>query len=817
MPCQGCVVRWLTIAGMLAAAGGRNLEVKGAPPSPINIKAVTVRPRTVCLSGKNQLQQIQVTGTTDDGTAVDLTDDCQLEVRDGTIASLDGTTLRGQADGRTALLVRHGARRVEVPVETAGLSEPPPLHFTNDIIPILSKAGCNSGGCHGKAAGQNGFKLSVFGSDPRADYTAIVDESRGRRLFAAAPQESLLVLKASGRVPHGGGRRLPTGTPDYELMINWIRQGAPWGDADAPVVESIVVEPAQRQLRLGAAQQLLVTARFSDGSTRDVTSAATYTSNAEVVADADQRGHVQSGTVPGEAAITVNYMGRIGAARILIPRQATMDWSAPPIHNEIDRLVWNKLSLLKIRPSELCDDATFQRRLFLNTLGTIPTAEEVRTFLADGSTDRRRRLIDEILQRPEYADYWAMKWADVLLVDRKAIGERGAYEFHRWLRSQLARNRPYDEWVHELLTASGNSARFGPVNFFRAARTPDDLTRTVSQAFLGIRLDCAQCHHHPFDRWGQADFYGLAGFFNGMERQSLSPDREIVFHSGTQPAKLPLTGKTVPIRPPGDASVKVPADGDPRFVLADWVTSPENPYFARLAANRLWKQFLGRGLVEPEDDLRATNPATNEPLLDYLANDLVEHQFDLKALMRLILNSRVYQLSSRTNETNADDNQNFSRYSVRRLPAEVLLDAISSVADVPEKFSGMPAGTRAIQLWDNRLPSYFLDTFGRSPRESPCECGRSGAPTMAQALHLMNAPELESKVAHPDGRAARLARGEQTVAAMTDELTLTALGRFPTVEERRVAERLFAASDRRQAAEDYLWVLLNSYDFLFVH
>ena len=588
-------------------------------------------------------------------------------------------------------------------VDAAGLESRQPIHFVNDVVPLLSRLGSNSGGCHGKASGQNGFKLSVFAFDPVADYESIVRESRGRRLFPAAPAQSLLLRKVSGQAAHGGGPRISQGSLDHELLLNWVRQGAPWGDPKAPKVASIRVEPSQRVLVSSARQQLLVTATFTYDTIRDVTSSAVYTSNADQIAVVDRQGMVLTGESAGEAAITINYMGHVVASRIIMPLANQEEWLQPPVHNQIDRLVWNKLAVLGIVPTSLCDDATFLRRVYINTIGCLPTADEVRRFVADRSDVRRSRLIDEVLRRPEFADYQAGKWADILLVDRKALGDRGAWEFRRWLRAQIAGNRPYDEWVQEILTASGNSARFGPVNFYRAARTPGGLTRSVSQDFLGIRLDCAQCHHHPFDRWGQQDFYGLAGFFTGLRRQSLATDRELVFYDRFQPA----TGEAVPVRLPGGSAVDLHVDEDPRLVLADWVTAPENPWFARLVANRIRKQLLGRGLVEPEDDLRKTNPAINEPLLDYLTTAVVDYDFDLKAVIRLILNSRVYQLFSETYRTQPGQTRNFACYPVRRLPADVLLDAVGTITGVPESFPGLPSGTRAVELWDNRLPSYF--------------------------------------------------------------------------------------------------------------
>jgi hypothetical protein len=781
-------------------------------------RSLTVTPNPITLGGGNRVQQIQVTAIGPDGRPFDVTHTATFQSIDSGTAAVEGTALRAVSDGNTRLKVSYGGREAEVEVGVVDRDTIPPVHFKIDIMPILSKLGCNSGGCHGKQSGQNGFKLSVFGFDPQADYNALVKEARGRRVSLAAPGGSLMVAKSSNSIAHGGGARTASGSADHQVLANWVAQGAPWGDDDAPRVASIRVDPAQRVLGTTSQQQLLVTAVFTNGTTRDVTSSADYTSNATLVADIEEAGHVHTGRVPGEAAITINYMGHVTAARITVPRsQGTRDYPRLASNNRIDELVWIKLKRMSILPSSTASDSLFLRRLHLDTLGTLPSPGQVRDFAADQRDDRRERAISEVLERPELADYWAQKWGDVLLVDRETLGERGAFEFHRWLKNQLQTNRPYDEWVRELLTATGNSGRYGPVNFYRAARTPIELARSVSQAFLGIRMECAQCHHHPFEKWGQDDFYGMAGFFKGLKHTSLGPGRELVYHAGYQPTRIPLVNRLVLPRPPGGVGIADFGESDPRVKLAEWVTRPGNPYFARLAVNRLWKQFLGRGLVEPEDDFRSTNPPTNPALLDHLAETFVASRFDLKKLMHYILSSRVYQLSSIPNATNAEDQQSYSHYLVKRLPAAVLLDAISEVTGTPESFTGMPRGTRAIQLWDNRLPSYFLDTFGRSERKSPCECGSSTEPTMAQTLHLMNAPEIDAKITAVGGRIDRLIARKASPREIVDDLCLAALGRPPKPREVRAAEKLFASSPPREAAEDFLWALLNSYDFLFVH
>lgn len=813
-------VRWLVLLMLASAWRGDAQAQQIAQPAeqtPREIDDLLIEPAELTLGGANRQQMVLVSAKGTDGGLFDVSRRAELAIEDSAVAKVTSAGITGVADGRTMLRVVFAGVEAAVPVRVSGFDQYPPVHFANDVVPLFSKLGCNSGGCHGKASGQNGFKLSVFGFDPRADYDAIVKQARGRRLFPASPRHSLLLAKATASVPHGGGRRLAEDSLDYQLLHAWIAQSTPLGSDEAAQLVALRVSPTERVLTPRSEQQILATAVYSDGSLRDVTRAAAYTSNAPQVAETAPGGLVRTGQVPGEAAVTINYMGQVAAIAVQVPRSGTArGYTEPAVNNPIDELVWAKLGKMAMAPSEPAEDATFLRRLYLDAIGTLPTPDEVRAFLADGNPDKRNRWIDAVLERQEFADYWALKWADILLVDRDKLGERGAFELHRWLRDQFAHNRPYDQWVRELITATGHSGHEGPVNFYRAVRNPDELARTVSQAFLGVRLECAQCHHHPFEKWSQDDFYGMAGFFNGLTHKPIGGGRELVYHAGYRETRVPLFDRPAATRPLDGEVPPDLASTDPRVPLARWMTAPQNPWFARLIANRLWKQFLGRGLVDPEDDLRSTNPATNEPLLAYLAEQVVASGYDLKAVMRLIAGSRVYQLSSVPNETNWDDEQNFSHYYAKRLPAEVLLDAISQVTLSPETFPGRPPGTRAIELWDNRLPSYFLEIFGRPERNSPCECGRSSEPTIAQALHLMNAPEVQHKIGSPGGRVAQLVESGAEPGAIVQELCLAALGRPPREKELQVAHELFAAAGTRQAAEDFLWTLLNSYEFLFV-
>ncbi|WP_390881486.1 DUF1549 and DUF1553 domain-containing protein [Thalassoroseus pseudoceratinae] len=512
-------------------------------------------------------------------------------------------------------------------------------------------------------------------------------------------------------------------------------------------------------------------------------------------------------------------MGHVGVCRVRIPRP-NVSFPRPPENNFIDGLVWNKLTAMGIEPSELCTDAEFLRRASLDVIGTLPTAEESRRFLNDPAPDKRSRLVDELLSRPEYATYWALRWCDLLKVDANALGATGSVGIHRWLRNQFRDNRPYDEMVRDILTARGHLQAIGPTPFYTTLNKPNQLASATSQLFLGVRIECAECHHHPFERWSQADFTAFAGFFTGVKTKSLPDGSKSLISGPGQALKHPRTGETV--LPAGLGQAVSESDvlpPDRRLALANWMTEPENPFFAKSIANRIWAHYFGRGLVEPLDDIRATNPATNEPLLTALAESLVKHDYDLKKFTKTILTSRVYQLSHHTTETNANDQQNFSHATYRPLPAEVLLDAVCQATDVPEKFNGWPVGARAIEVWDNRMPNYFFRIFGRPQRTTVCACERVDDPTITQALHVMNSPEIGGKVGHRRGRARRLANSEHTPDEIISELYLTTLNREPTPDELQLMRSAFSDqnTDRRTAVEDVLWTLLNTKEFLFNH
>lgn len=688
-------------------------------------------------------------------------------------------------------------------------------HFENDIEPLLSRYACNSSGCHGKAEGQNGFRLSVFGFDPVADHGAFVKEARGRRINTAAPTHSLLLRKVSGQVAHGGGTRIRAGSDDYETLRGWIAAGAPLEAPNAPRLVTIRLEPSERVLPMKSDLRLRVIAKWSHGADLDVTRHARFQSNNDGLAIVSAEGIVTTLDAPGDAAIMASYLGQVATFRALIPLpKAKVKTNALPTFNFIDRLVDQKLDKLHIEPSPLTDDAEFVRRVFLDIIGTLPTPWEVRAFLGSTDPKKRAKLVDELLNRTEFADYWALRWSDLLRVDRQALGHQRAYAFYKWIRASIAANKPLDHFARELLTAEGPLAEIGPANFYRVATKPGEMASSLSQVFLGVRIACAECHHHPFDRWTQNDYYGMVAHFGSVRFQGdvLTPG------DGTDTIN-PRTGEKVLAHGLGQALPAANVKGDRRIALADWMTSPDNPYFARNLANRVWAHFVGRGLVEPVDDVRGTNPPTNPELLEALAKNLIENKFDLRALIRTIAASRVYQTSSRPNATNDRDEQNHSRALLKRIDAEVLFDMINQTTGVAEKFDGVPEGTRAIQLWDSKIKHYFLKQFGRPQRVSACECERVGDPNVAQVLHFLNAPELQAKLAHEGGNVAKWVRTIGANDKLVEEMYLAFFGRLPENAERKTAIEFLEKrkSRRREAAEDLAWSLMNSLEFRFNH
>lgn len=781
---------------------------------------VSVDPPVLMLRGPGAVHSLLVTGKTSDGRWVDLTHAATYETKQPNIIKVTATGIvRARNDGNAEIAINASGHKAIVKVNVKETKQPRDYHFENDIVPLLSRFGCNSSGCHGYSQGQNGFKLAVFGSDPELDFNALVKEARGRRVLPAAPEFSLLLRKAAGQLPHGGGIRIRTGTDEYETLRGWIAAGTPMGDPKAPNVVSVRVEPRERLMAMKGTQQLRVIARYSDGREIDATHHARFQTNNEGLASVSAEGIVSVFDTPGEVAVMASYANCVDTFRAIVPRpNAIANYPAFPANNFIDVHVLNKLKKLNIAPSELCDDETYLRRVYLDVIGTLPTADESRRFLGDKRANKRDLLVDELLERPEYADYWALKWADLLRVDRQALGHKKAYAFYRWIRDSFATNKPFDQFARELLTAEGPLEEVGPANYFKVASKPGDAASSLSQVLLGVRIACAECHHHPFDRWSQTDYFGMTAFFTQLGVRPSSRG-ESVQAQGDPMTKHPRTGVVIapsPLPTGGKGPGVRGQSADRRMVLADWMTSPQNPWFARNLANRTWAHFLGRGLVEPIDDVRDTNPPSNPELLDALSKHVVDVKFEVKQLIRTIAKSRTYQLSSKPNATNDKDEINYSRSLFRRIEAEVLLDMVSQTLGVPEKFGGAPPGTRAIQLWDSKANHYFLKLYGRPQRITACECERITEPSVSQVLHLLNSPEIHAKLTHERGNIAKWVR-EKKDAELVEELYLTFYSRLPSDAERKTATEFLArhAGQRRQAAEDLAWTLMNTLEFGF--
>jgi len=701
----------------------------------------------------------------------------------------------------------------------------PTITFERDIEPILARYGCNAGACHGKARGQNGFALSILGFDQDADYQAITAEGRGRRIFPANPDFSLFLQKASGSMPHGGGKKLPLNDPNYTLVRDWIAAGCPRTPADAPKIVNITVEPSNLRLKFKQEQRLTVTAHYTDGQKVDVTKLAMFQSNDAVYVSVDATGNLKAGSIIGEAAIMARFGEKFAVCSAIVPSEFSSGevFTKLPKQNFIDSAVWDKLGKLGFPPSEPATESTFHRRVYLDIIGRLPTPDETRKYLADNDPKKREKLINRLLERPEYADFWANKWADLLRPNAYRVGIKAVLNLDAWLRDSFRRNKPYDQFVRELITAQGSTFRNGATVIFRDRREPDEITTMVSQLFLGIRLDCAKCHHHPFEVWGQDNFYQFAAYFGriGHKGAGLSPPisggEEVFFTKPTGEVKHPLTGKVMVPKPLFGTAPEVTEESEPRQILADWITSKENPYFAKVIVNRVWADIMGRGIVDPVDDLRATNPASNEQLLDLLAADFRKNDCDLKKLIRTITTSYVYSLSTTPNPANISDLRNYSRHYRERMRAEVLLDALSDVTGVPESFPAMPDGSRAMEVWTARSESVFLDTFSRpDPNQDP-PCERSPETSVVQALHLMNAPNVTRKITSDQSRAAELAASKMTPAEIVEELYLRIYCRFPTKEERELCVRRFekTGANRRTVTEDLMWALINTPEFVF--
>ena len=788
-------------------------------PKPAKLE---IAPGNVALKGRRDTAQMIASGTMANAQRADFTRAVAWTSSDDKIVKVAKSgQLVPAGDGKATITADlGGGLTAKAEVTVTGMNEPDPVSFRNDVIPAFSQANCNMGACHGTPTGKGGFKLSLRGYLPDDDIKTLTREAGGRRIDIFAPDASLVLTKPLGEVAHEGGLRLSRGTKSHEFIRDWIAEG---GKDDPQASKAMVLEmlPEHRVLHEPfTTQQVAVRVKYADNTTRDVTPLAYYSSSAPEIADVDANGFVTFKS-PGEAAIIAHYQDLVAIVRLThLVEVPGFKPAEVPTDSLVDAAVFAKLNRMRIAPSEPCTDEEFVRRAYLDIIGVLPSVDERAAFLADKSTNRRAKLIDSLLTRDEFYDYWTLKLAEVLRSNARLIQLKGTNVFQRWIRESLQADKPLDQFVRELLTADGSTFKNPAANYYRISRDPDSSVETTAQLFMGVRIQCAKCHNHPFERWTQDDYYGFAAFFSRVrQKKGLLPDEEIIYAVADGDVRQPRTGAVMKPKALGGPVYDDAATPEERRVrMAKWLTSPDNPFFAKSMVNRVWFHLMGRGIVEPVDDFRDSNPACNDELIDGLAAQFVKSNYSLKDLIRTIANSRTYQLSARSNQFNANDNIYFSHAATKLLPAEVLLDAISAFTSSPTQFPGLPNGVRATQLPDGKMENAFLKTFGRPARELACECERESDSNLSQALQLIGGATVNGKLRDDKGRMAALAKSDKTPEAIVKELYLAALSRDPSPQEvEAAAKHIKDAKDRRMAVEDIGWVLINSKEFLFRH
>lgn len=827
-----CLCLSVVLVSQTAAADPKKLTF--AP------QGIEVLPKSFTLTGPEAQQGLLVQFRRDGETIQQATESVEFVSSNPKVVKVEGATAVPVANGTAVITAKVGDFTANAKVQVQSVQEPHAWSFRNHVLPVLAKAGCNSGACHGALAGKGGFKLSLRGYNPAADHFSITRQARGRRIELADPGRSLLLAKPSGAIPHKGGLRFEVDSLDYRVLAEWISDGASAPQENDPRLEKLEVLPKNVILQPGDEQQVIVRAHYTDGRSEEVTHWAKYSSTNEAVCQIDETGKVNV-IGHGEGAITAWFSSQIVIAHITSPYANAVKpevfASAPPA-NFIDELVLEQLQRLNLPPSPPGSDQEFVRRVYIDTIGTLPTAEETRRFLADESPDKRNRLIEELLARDEFVDYWTYKWSDILLINGNLLRPKAVESYYKWIRGHVERNTRWDEFVREIVTAQGSSVSNGATNFYALHQDPESMTENVCQAFMGLSIGCAKCHNHPLEKWTNDQYYAMANLFSRVRAKGWGGDTRsgdgirtlYVVESGE--LIQPSTGKPQPPTPLDGEAIPFDDPTDRRKHLAEWLTSAENPYFARSITNRIWANYFGVGLVEPVDDLRMSNPASNEKLLSAAADYLVEHDFDLKALMRVILQSETYQRSSQPLPGNAEEKRFYARYYPRRMMAEVMLDAISQVTQVPSKFNEIefpggdvrktdfyPEGTRALELYDSAVSSYFLRTFGRNQRNITCECERSDEPSMVQVLHLSNGDTVNQKLQAKDNRIDKLLAADLSDAQLIEEAYLICLSRYPGPEEKQRLLKLMQAAEveKRIVVEDLFWSLLSSREFLFNH
>jgi Protein of unknown function (DUF1553)/Protein of unknown function (DUF1549) len=789
-----------------------------APPTPVKLERIRVVPEAVELSTARDRQSIVVQAEYDDGSTRDVTAEASASIEPAVATVQDGI-VAPKVDGPGRLKVEFLGLKAEVPVTVRRATAVEPLRFRDDVVTVFTKAGCNTGKCHGSASGKDGFRLSLFGYDPEGDHARLTREVIGRRVNLASPEDCLLINKSTARVAHTGGKNIEPGGESYQILLRWLEAGAPADPTGVPAPVGIEVFPSRAVFASPAeGQRLVVRARYPDGSDRDVTRFTVFLSNNDAAVAVDDQG-LAAGKGPGEAFILARFDKFTSGVPIIVRPGTEFRSPGTPAVNYIDTLVHAKLDRLHVVPSEVCNNETFLRRSYIDLIGLLPTTDDREKFLADPNPNKRGALVDRLLARGEFLDVWVMKWAELLQIrTANGLSPKGLQRYDAWLRDKVRDGVTIDKIARELLSATGGSFENPAVSYFQTETTPSLIAENVAQVFLGTRIQCAQCHNHPFDRWTLDDYYGFASFFSRIGYKQAQDPRELtVFNAETGEIAHPIAGRAVTPTFLGGTTPELKPGRDQRTALADWLASPENPAFARNLANLVWAHFMGQGIVEPIDDARVSNPPSNPELLDALAKRLVELKYDVKPLIREIIASRTYQLSTRRNEFNRWDERNFSHQKVRRMRAEVLLDCLSEVTETADRFPGLGRGGRAVQIPDGRIQNYFLTTFGRSNREKACSCEVKITPTLSQALHLINGEATSGKIAEGKVVEKLLAQfGKPT--AVAEALYVRCLSRPPTPSEaEKIASKLAGSTDKPKALEDLFWALLNSNEFLFNH
>ncbi len=787
-----------------------------AGESPVSIN---VYPPDVNLTTARDRQSIIVQSVFPSGITQDVTDQAKLTLKDGQLARLDKNIVYPSADGATELTIEYAGHSKTVPIVVKDAATHPAISFQLDVMPVFMRAGCNTGSCHGAARGKDGFMLSLFGYDPNGDHHRITREIPGRRINLAIPEESLLIQKSVGAVPHTGGKRFDMDSEYADTLMQWHQSGAPNDSGEIASVTKVEVFPEAAVLDgQGATQRVSVRAHYSDGTDRDVTSLAAFLSNNDNSAPISPEGIVEAKN-RGEAFIMARFETHTeGVPFIALPKDLQFEWAGAEPLNYVDELMHDKFRKLRINPSEVCTDEEFLRRASLDIVGMVPTVEEYERFLADADPRKREKLVDELLERKEFVEIWVMKFAELLMIrTTQEIAYKPMLRYYNWVQEKLANDVPIDQMCQELLGASGGTFENAATNYYQMETDPLKVSENVAQVFMGMRIQCAQCHNHPFDRWTMDDYYGFAAFFSQIGRKRGEDPREtIVFNSGGGDVKHPVGGRVMAPKFLGGEVPEV-AGKDRRVVLAKWLASAENPYFAKNLSNVVWAHFFGKGIIQEVDDVRISNPPVNGELLDALATKFTDYNYDFKAIVRDICNSRTYQLSTATNATNAKDDRNFSHAALRRVRSEVLLDVISQVTETKNKFAGLPLGARAVQISNGNTSTYFLTTFGRAERASVCSCEVKVEPNLSQALHLLNGETLATKISQGKVVENRLAEGK-TPEQIVEELYIRCLSRKPTQSESdRITKLVASAPDKKLILEDTFWALLNSREFLFNH